>query len=43
VLAHNDLGEGERNEWTLTGPSAAIANGRIFLRGPKSLVCVGKK
>ena len=43
VLAHNDLGEGERNEWTLTGPSAAIANGRIFLRGPKSLVYVGKK
>lgn len=43
VLAQNDLGEGERNEWTLTGPSAAIANGRMFLRGPKSLVCVGKK
>jgi outer membrane protein assembly factor BamB len=43
VLATNDLGEGERNEWTLTGPSAAIADGRIFLRGPKSLTCIGRK
>ncbi len=43
VLARNDLGEGERNEWTLSGPSAAVSDGRIFLRGPKSLTCVGKK
>ena len=43
VLAANDLGEGEKNEWTLTGPSAAVSDGRIFLRGPKSLTCVGKK
>lgn len=43
VLATNDLGEGERNEWTLTGPSAAVSEGRIFLRGPKSLTCIGKK
>ncbi len=43
VLATNDLGEGERNEWTLTGPSAAVSEGRIFLRGPRSLTCVGRK
>lgn len=43
VLATNDLGEGERNEWTLTGPSAAVSEGKIFLRGPKSLTCIGKK
>jgi outer membrane protein assembly factor BamB len=43
VLAINDLGEGERNEWTLTGPSAAVSEGKIFLRGPKSLTCIGKK
>ena len=43
VLANNDLGEGERNEWTLTGPSAAVSAGRIYLRGPKSLTCIGKK
>ena len=43
VLASNDLGEGERNEWTLTGPSAAVSGGKIFLRGPKSLTCIGKK
>jgi hypothetical protein len=28
VLATNDLGEGERNEWTRTGPSAAVSGGR---------------
>ena len=33
VLATNDLGEGERNEWTLTGPSAAVAGGAIFSGG----------
>jgi outer membrane protein assembly factor BamB len=43
VLATNDLGEGERNEWTLTGPSAAVSGGRIFLRGPKSLTCIARK
>jgi outer membrane protein assembly factor BamB len=43
VLGTNDLGEGERNEWTRTGPSAAVSAGRIFLRGPKSLTCIGKK
>jgi outer membrane protein assembly factor BamB len=43
VLATNDLAEGEKNEWTLTGPSAAVADGRLFLRGPKSLTCIGKK
>ena len=43
VLATNDLGEGEKNEWTLTGPSAAVSDGKLFLRGPKSLTCVGKK
>ncbi len=43
VLATNDLGEGEKNEWTLTGPSAAVSEGRIYLRGPKSLTCIGKK
>src|SRR5262249_54854494 len=37
ILATNDLGEGERNEWTLSGPSAAVSQGRIFLRGPRSL------
>jgi outer membrane protein assembly factor BamB len=40
ILASNDLGDGERNEWTLTGPSAAVAGGRIFLRGPKTLICI---
>ena len=43
VLAVNDLGEGERNEWTQSGPSAAVSDGKIFLRGPKSLTCIGKK
>jgi hypothetical protein len=43
VLASNNLGEGERNEWTLTGPSAAVSGGKLFLRGPKSLTCIGKK
>src|SRR5262249_20322285 len=43
VLATNDLGEGERNEWTLTGPSAVVSGGKIFLRGPRSLTCVGRK
>jgi outer membrane protein assembly factor BamB len=43
VLATNDLEEGERNEWTRTGPSAAVSAGKIFLRGPKSLTCIGKK
>jgi hypothetical protein len=43
VLATNDLGEGERNEWTRTGPSAAVSEGRIFLRGPKSLTCIERK
>jgi outer membrane protein assembly factor BamB len=43
VLATNDLGEGERNEWTRTGPSPAVAQGKLFLRGPKSLSCIGKK
>jgi outer membrane protein assembly factor BamB len=43
VLATNDLAEGERNEWTLTGPSAAVSEGKLFLRGPKSLTCIGKK
>jgi outer membrane protein assembly factor BamB len=43
VLATSDLGEGERNEWTRTGPSAAVSEGKIFLRGPKSLTCIGKK
>jgi outer membrane protein assembly factor BamB len=43
VLATNDLGEGERNEWTLTGPSPAVSTGRIYLRGPKSLTCMGNR
>jgi outer membrane protein assembly factor BamB len=43
VLATNDLGEGQGNEWTLSGPSAAVSDGKIFLRGPKSLTCIGKK
>jgi outer membrane protein assembly factor BamB len=43
VLATNELGEGERNEWTRTGPSAAVSEGRIFLRGPQALICIGKK
>jgi hypothetical protein len=43
VLATNNLGEGERNEWTLTGPSAAVAEGKLFLRGPKSLTCIARK
>ena len=43
VLATNHLGEGEKNEWTRTGPSAAVSDGKIFLRGPKSLTCIGKK
>jgi hypothetical protein len=43
VLATNDLGEGQKNEWTQSVPSAAVSEGRIFLRGPKSLTCIGKK
>jgi len=43
VLAFNVLEEGERNEWTLSGPSPAVADGRIFLRGPKVLLCIGAK
>ena len=43
VLATNHLGEGEKNEWTRTGPSASVSDGKIFLRGPKSLTCIGKK
>jgi outer membrane protein assembly factor BamB len=44
VVATNDLGEGERNnaEGGQTGPSMAVADGRIFLRGPKSLTCIRK-
>jgi outer membrane protein assembly factor BamB len=44
VLATNELGQGEKNsnEGQKTGPSAAVANGRLFLRGPKSLICIGK-
>lgn len=36
VLAVNDLGDGSH-------PSAAAANGRLFLVGQKNLFCVGKK
>lgn len=43
VLAVNLLGEGERNEGGSTGPSPAISAGRIFLRGPKALICIGKQ
>src|ERR1700736_5808963 len=43
VLATMSRGEGVKNEWTLTGPSAAVSEGRIFLRGPKSLTCIGQK
>jgi hypothetical protein len=43
VLAFNDLQEGEWNEWTLSGPSPAVSEGRIFLRGPKSLIGIGTK
>lgn len=43
VLGVNVLGEGERNEGGSTGPSPAISAGKLFLRGPKSLICIGKK
>jgi len=36
VLATNDLGEDNR-------ASAAVSNGRIFLRGDKHLYCIQKK
>lgn len=36
VLATNDLGDGNH-------PSAAVANGKLFLEGVKSLYCVGKR
>jgi len=35
-LAVNDLGEDNRS-------SAAVSNGRIFIRGDKTLYCIGKK
>lgn len=41
VLGVNVLGEGERNEGGSTGPSPAISAGKLFLRGPKSLICIG--
>ena len=41
VLATNALGEGEKTEGYSTGPSAAVSAGRIFLRGPKALLCIG--
>jgi outer membrane protein assembly factor BamB len=43
VLATNVLEEGERNEVSHSGASPAVAEGRIFLRGEKSLMCIGKK
>jgi outer membrane protein assembly factor BamB len=36
VLAINDLGDGAH-------PSAAVANGRIYLKGRQYLYCIGKK
>ena len=35
-LAVNELGEDNRS-------SAAISNGRLFIRGDKTLYCIGKK
>ena len=42
VLSTNNLEE-SRGEGGSNGPSAAISDGRIFLRSPKTLYCVGKK
>jgi outer membrane protein assembly factor BamB len=42
VLASNALEE-SRGEWTQNGPSPAVSGGRLFLRSPKALYCVGKK
>jgi hypothetical protein len=36
VLATNDIGEENR-------ASAAVADGKIFLRGGKNLYCIGNK
>ena len=36
VLATNDLGEDNR-------ASAAVSDGRIYLRGDKTLYCIGAK
>jgi hypothetical protein len=43
VLAQNFLDAAEKNERTLSGPSPAVSGGRIFLRGPKVLICIGTK
>jgi outer membrane protein assembly factor BamB len=42
VLGSSVLEE-SKGEWTLNGPSPAVSGGRIFLRSPKFLYCVGKK
>ena len=42
LLATNSLEE-SRGEGQSNGPSAAVSEGRIFLRSPKTLYCVGKK
>jgi hypothetical protein len=35
--------EESKGEWTQNGPSAAVSAGRIYLRSPKMLYCVGNK
>src|SRR5262249_43489198 len=41
-LATNVLEE-SKGEGTQNAPSPAVADGRIFLRSPKTMYCVGKK
>jgi outer membrane protein assembly factor BamB len=36
ILAENDLGEDNR-------ASAAVSGGKLFIRGDRSLYCIGKK
>jgi len=38
VLATNDLNAGNNN-----GSSAAVSNGKIFIRGKETLFCIAKK
>jgi outer membrane protein assembly factor BamB len=42
VLATNVLEE-KLGEWTQSGPSPAVSGGRIYLRSPKTLYCIGKE
>jgi outer membrane protein assembly factor BamB len=43
VLAQNVLEVERHGESGSSGPSPAVAEGRIFLRSPRALYCIGKK